>query len=591
MYVVATAGHVDHGKSTLVRALTEMEPDRWAEERRRGMTIDLGFAWAGLPSGRTIAFVDVPGHARFVANMLAGVGPVPAVMMVVAADGGWAQQSEEHLAALDALGVRHGLLVVTRSDLADPAPALAQAAERIAATSLGQVAAVAVSGATGAGLPELRAALDRLVAALPAPDPAADVRLWVDRVFTIRGSGTVVTGTLGGGTLTTGDALTVAPRGLPVRVRGLQTLGQQVQQAEPVARVAVNLRGVEPDALHRGDALVTPGRWPLPEEFDARLTGDPAGEVPAELVLHIGSAAVPVRVRPLDIDTARIRLASPLPLRPGDRALLRDPGAHRIAAGITVLDVSPPPLRRRGAAAARATQLTGVTGRPDPAGEVHRRGLVRRSDLAAAGVLPANAAAPTGTVAASGWLLDPERWAELGNRLYALVIAHARDRPLDAGLAPAAVAHELALPDPALLDALVVADRRITADRGRLRPAGTAAQLPPGVETLRRRLADAPFTAPEAAQLLELRLTSPVLGAAVRAGLLDRLADGVYLRPEAADLAVERLRALPQPFTTSEARSALGTSRRVALPLLESLDARGRTVRVDNAHRRVRDVP
>ena len=167
MQVIATAGHVDHGKSALVRALTGMEPDRWAEERRRGLTIDLGFAWMTLPDGQRLAFVDVPGHERFVPNMLAGVGPVPAVLVVVAADGGWMPQSAEHLAAIDAVGIRHGLLVVTRCDLADPGPATRQAADQIAATSLGRVEAVAVSAVTGAGLPELRAALVRLMASLP----------------------------------------------------------------------------------------------------------------------------------------------------------------------------------------------------------------------------------------------------------------------------------------------------------------------------------------------------------------------------------------------------------------------------------------
>src|ERR1700733_12464266 len=151
MYVVATAGHVDHGKSTLVRALTGMEPDRWAEERRRGMTIDLGYAWTTLPSGQQIAFVDVPGHERFTTNMLAGVGPVPAVLLVIAADEGWAAQTEEHVSALDALGVTHGLVAVTRSDLADPAAATDQARDRLAATTLAGIPAVSVSGSTGAG--------------------------------------------------------------------------------------------------------------------------------------------------------------------------------------------------------------------------------------------------------------------------------------------------------------------------------------------------------------------------------------------------------------------------------------------------------
>src|SRR5246127_3330623 len=176
MYVVATAGHVDHGKSMLVRALTGMEPDRWEAERRRGMTIDLGYAWTALPSGDELAFVDVPGHERFITNMLAGVGPVPAVMFVVAADEGWMPQSAEHLAAIDALGVRHGVLAVTRADLADPGPALRQGARAVAGTRPCGVEAVAVSAVTGEGLPELMAALDRLAARLPEPDPRAGVR-------------------------------------------------------------------------------------------------------------------------------------------------------------------------------------------------------------------------------------------------------------------------------------------------------------------------------------------------------------------------------------------------------------------------------
>ncbi|MBC7679435.1 MAG: 50S ribosome-binding GTPase, partial [Pseudorhodobacter sp.] len=191
MRVVATAGHVDHGKSTLVRALTGTEPDRWAEERRRGMTIDLGYAWTSLPSGEVLAFVDVPGHQRFIGNMLAGLGPAPAVLFVVAADEGWRRQSSEHLAAIDALGLTAGLLAVTRSDLADPGPAVRESLAELATSSLGRVPHVVVSGVTGAGLPSLRTALDVLVGALPAPGATAPVRLWVDRAFTVKGAGTV----------------------------------------------------------------------------------------------------------------------------------------------------------------------------------------------------------------------------------------------------------------------------------------------------------------------------------------------------------------------------------------------------------------
>src|SRR5580693_7216748 len=229
MHVVVTAGHVDHGKSALIRALTGMEPDRWAEERRRGMTIDLGFAWLTLPSGSQMAFVDVPGHERFVTNMLAGAGPVPAVLFVVAADEGWMPQSAEHLAALHALGISRGLLVVTKSDLADPAPAMAQAAAQIARSSLGQVPAVAVSSVTGAGMTELAAALDELAVSITDPDPGAPVRIWIDRAFSVSGSGTVVTGTLPAGTVHRDDEMVITPSMRPVRIRDLQSLGEPAQ--------------------------------------------------------------------------------------------------------------------------------------------------------------------------------------------------------------------------------------------------------------------------------------------------------------------------------------------------------------------------
>ncbi|MET8087483.1 selenocysteine-specific translation elongation factor [Micromonospora sp. NPDC005237] len=575
MFVVATAGHVDHGKSTLVRALTGMEPDRWAEERRRGMTIDLGFAWTTLPSGATIAFVDVPGHERFVPNMLAGVGPVPAALLVVAADEGWMPQSAEHLAALDALGVGYGLLVVTRADLADPAPAAERARAEIGASSLGAVETVAVSGLTGAGLPELRAALERLTARLPAPTVDAPVRLWVDRSFTVRGSGTVVTGTLGAGRLRVGDELELAGADELVRVRGLHSLGEARPQAAAVARVAVNLRGTPRDRLGRGDALLTPGRFHHTDVIDVRLTGDPAADLPATLTLHVGSAAVPVRVRPLGADTVRLRLARPLPLLVGDRALLRDPGRHHVAGGVRVLDVAPPPLSRRGAAAARATVLADLDGRPDLAGELRRRRLVRVGTLRRMGV-PVQA-----TPVAGDWLADPAHWQRLGEQLTEEVGRYAREHPLEPGMPVDALRQHLALPDRALVEALIRPPLRVHGGR-----IGTAAvdTLPEpvarAVQRVRAEYADRPFRAPEADRLVDLGLGPREIGAAVRAGALLRLADTVVLLPDALDAAVTVLAGLPQPFTLSAARQALDTTRRVAVPLLELLDRRGVTRRL-----------
>ncbi|MCZ7437459.1 selenocysteine-specific translation elongation factor [Micromonospora sp. WMMC241] len=582
MWVVATAGHVDHGKSTLVRALTGMEPDRWAEERRRGMTIDLGFAWTTLPSGGTLAFVDVPGHERFVPNMLAGVGPVPAALVVVGADEGWMPQSAEHLAALDALGVSYGLLAVTRADLADPAPAMTRARQEIAGTSLGEVEAVAVSAVTGAGLPELRTALDRLVARLPDPARDAPVRLWVDRAFTVRGSGTVVTGTLGGGRLRVGDELELAATGEPVRVRGLHSLGVARAEVDAVARVAVNLRGVSRDRIGRGDALLRPGRFGRTDLLDVRLTGDPAADLPATLMLHVGSAAVPARVRPLGPDTVRLRLARPLPLLIGDRALLRDPGRHHVAGGVTVLDVDPPPLRRRGAAAARAGVLAGLDGRPDLAGELRRRRLVRAGQLTRMGV------PPTASPVAGDWLADPEHWRDLGRRLAEEVAHYAGEHPLAAGVPVDVLRHRLGLPDRALVTALLRPPLRL---RDGLVTAASAGTLPEpvarAVARVRAEYGDRPFQAPETHHLAGLGLGPREIGAAVRAGALLKLAENVVLLPGAPDDAARVLAGLPQPFTLSAARQALGTTRRVAVPLLELLDRRGVTRRLPDDAREV----
>jgi selenocysteine-specific elongation factor len=594
VHVIATAGHVDHGKSTLLRALTGMEPDRWEVERRRGMTIDLGFVWTTLPSGVTVAFVDVPGHERFVPTMLAGVGPVPAVLFVVAADEGWMPQSQEHLEALDALDVRHGLLAVTRSDLRDPEPARAQALEHLAATSLGssgRIPAVCVCATTGAGLEELSTALSELVAGLPAPDAQADVRLWVDRVFTIHGAGTVVTGTLYGGTLHVGEELQVGPGGRRVRVRGLQSLGRSVESIPAVARVALNLRGVPREALRRGDALLTPGAWLATSTLDVRLSHGPATELPRQLMLHLGTAAVATRIRPLSEDTARLTLAHGLPLRIGDRALLRDPGTRRIPTGLTVLDVAPPQLRRRGAAAVRATELSTMTGTPDGAAELRRRGVVRRAELIAMG-----AGEPAGAPQAGGWLLDPALLAQRATQLAEAVTAHATKNPLQPGL-PLETARRLTgMPDTRLVELLLRPQLgpQLTLTDGRVHLAQQTTTIPDAVRCaiteIRAGLAQRPFAAPEAHRLAELGLGNKELAAAVRAGELIKIADGIYLAPGANDEAITRLRDLPSPFTLSQARQALNTTRRVAVPLMELLARRGITRQLPNGTHELRSA-
>ena len=668
MHVVATAGHVDHGKSALVRALTGMEPDRWEEEQRRGMTLDLGFAWTALPSGAQLAFVDVPGHERFVSTMLAGVGATPAVMFVVAADGGWMPQSAEHLAAIDALGVRTGILAVTRADLADPGPALREAADKISATSLGrdgQLESVAVSSVTGQGIPDLLAALDRLAARLPTPHRQDSVRLWLDRVFAVKGSGTVVTGTLQAGTIRDGDELTLTPAMRPVRIRNVQSLGAPATQVAGVARVALNLRGVSASELSRGMALVQPGCWTMTNVVDVRLTvpAGPAGPVgpagpgtpkrlPPRLTLHIGAARAVTGVRLLGASIARLTLDHPLPLHVGDRVLLRDPGAAadritgRPVIGATVLDVIPPRLRGTGAAAAAARELESWPEPPRAEDLLRRHRLIRSAAMSAMGLrdLPP----PVGR----DWLADPAHWRQQRQLLAAAVSAQATRDPLALGLPVDAARAELGLPDRGLVEALAAwpegpgPAETVHLSGGYLRPGQAPGGAPPGdvgasgtsctpqagvgasqaeptetgraqagptetghaqaggalpaaaglpapvaaaVQALLADLADAPFSAPDSDRLRALGLDARAAAAAERVGLLRRLPGNVILAADAGTRAARILAELPQPFTASEARQALHSSRRVVIPLLEWLDREGVTRRLPDDRRTMRE--
>jgi selenocysteine-specific elongation factor len=593
--VVATAGHVDHGKSTLVRALTGMEPDRWEEERRRGLTMDLGFAWTRLPSGRAVAFVDVPGHQRFLGNTLAGLGPAPVVCFVVAADEGWQAQSSDHRDAIAALGIRYGLLVITRADRAPDrvGEALAQARAELAETGLHDAPAVITSAVDGTGLDDLRAALDDVLAQLPAPAATARLRLWVDRSFTIKGAGTVVTGTLAASTLARGDRLQLLGSGpaRPVVVRGLQSRGEPYPALGPVARVALNLRGVSADDVRRGDALVTPDAWPTTRGLDVRrTTGVPLTEAPGRLTVHVGTAAVPARLRPFDDDHARLTLDRRLPLVLGDRLVLRHPGSRRVLGGVQVLDADPPALRRRGDSARRAEALAGMDPGGDVLVEVTRRGAVEERHLRRLGFLAGERSeTPVGVRVFDGWWVHAPTYDAWQQRLCAaLRELHVRD-PLAAGLSRGAAGDLLALPDEALLDALV-RDAGLEQDGGHIRLPGTRDDLGPAeaaVAELEGRLRATPFRAPEADDLAALRLGARELAAAERTGRVLRLRDGVVLLPTAPALAMRELVRLEQPFTTSAARQALDTTRRVAIPLLEHLDARGWTRRLDAGHRQV----
>lgn len=353
MYVIGTAGHIDHGKSTLIQALTKMNPDRLHEERARGMTIDLGFAWLTLPSGIEAGIVDVPGHHRFIENMLAGVGGIRLTLFVIALDDGWMPQTEEHLEILDLLGVERGIVVLTKRDLVDDEwfeLVKEDVAERLQGTFLADAPFVAVSSTSGEGLETLIQTVDRMLTDLPPAPDYGRPRLWVDRVFSIKGAGTVVTGTLEGGSLTLETTVEIVPQGKRARVRGLQTHARTVQQAVPGTRVAVNLAGVETDELARGCALVG-GLSEEPSLYvnvDLHLLPSAPHELTdlTTLKLYVGSAALTCRLRLLEDEVARpgervlaqLWLERPAALRFGDRFVLRDGTYQKTVGGGRIVD-------------------------------------------------------------------------------------------------------------------------------------------------------------------------------------------------------------------------------------------------------------
>jgi len=421
-----------------------------------------------------------------------------------------------------------------------------------------------------------------MVRRLPTPQTDAAVRLWVDRRFHVVGAGTVVTGTLPAGRIGVGDELSHGATTL--RVRGIESLGQPADAVHGVARVALRLGGGVPDDLRRGSALVTPGQWHLTAVVDIRVNG--TTPVPERPLLHIGAVAASARYRPLGDGLGRLSLDRPLPLHVGDRVVLRDPGSRTLW-GAVVLDPAPPPLGRRGAARRRAASLAGSTGVPDLADELRRRGAARISELRRIGVPVDDERVASAGLRFRDWLLDKREVPRLERELSALVVERRRSTPLDAALPLAVAAKALGLPAPELVALLVRPPLEVVEGHVVDVHATLPGHLLEALRRLGEDLAAAPFAAPDADRLAELGLGRSAQAAAEKAGLLLRLGDGVVLLPGAAQAAAEALADLPQPFTTSQARVRLGTSRRVVLPLLALLDARRLTRRLPDDRREV----
>ncbi|MFA9432875.1 selenocysteine-specific translation elongation factor [Egicoccus sp. AB-alg2] len=598
-----TAGHVDHGKSTLVRALTGMEPDRLEEERRRGLTIELGYAWTDLADagGGRVAFVDVPGHERLVRTMLAGAGTAPAVLFVVAADDGWSAQSSEHRDVLDLLDVPAVAVAVTKCDTVPEArvqEVVDDLAARLADTALAGAPVVCTDARSGRGLGDLRRVLAAGVAALPAPASGGRPRLWVDRSFAPTGVGTVVTGTLTGGALTTGDELTLLPADRRVRARGLQALGAPVETAVAGMRVALDLAGVAHTEVQRGDALVAAGPWRTTTLVDVWVRALPGHRIDraGAWTLHAGTAAVGCRVLPLDgavegpsSGAVRLLLQAELPLVAGDRVVLREAGRRATVGGGVVAD--PLPGRRPRGTRAR-TELVQALQTVVAAATAERRlvallevpGAAHRpvGDALAAVGAPADAPLPAGVV-------------RVGDRLVAKGRAEDWARGLTASLGPGtheratvvATAVRAGAPTEvaeALVEALTRGGRLVRAGGGLAlaeHASAASAAVSGRAGALLADLAADPF-APEHLDVLAARygVDHRLLTALVNRGEIVRTGDVAFART-AVRRGVARLATLEDevgPFTAAQAKTAWATTRRYAIPLLEHLDAAGITV-------------
>ncbi|MDQ2651599.1 MAG: selenocysteine-specific translation elongation factor, partial [Chloroflexota bacterium] len=359
-FVIGTAGHVDHGKSTLVRALTGIDPDRLAEEKARAMTIDLGFAWLTLPNGQQISLVDVPGHERFIKNMLAGVGGIDAALLVVAADEGPMPQTLEHLAILNLLEVTTGVVALTKSDTVDNdwvGYVAEEVRDVLSGSTLQDAPIIPVSAVTGEGLPELLHTLEGVLASVASPPSLGAPRLPIDRVFTVAGFGAVVTGTLSGGPLRVGDDVQLYPQDRVLRVRGLQSHQESVIAAQPGSRVAVNLAGISAQEMTRGQVLAAPGLMVPTQRIDARLqllaSAPVALKQNAEVDLFTGTTEIPVRVTLLDRDIlepgqtgwVQFRLGASIAVLKRDRFIVRRASPSETIGGGEIID--PHPRRHR----------------------------------------------------------------------------------------------------------------------------------------------------------------------------------------------------------------------------------------------------
>jgi selenocysteine-specific elongation factor len=602
-YVVGTAGHIDHGKSTLVQALTGIDPDRLAEERRRGMTIDLGFAHLSLPSGRLVGIVDVPGHARFIRNMLAGVHGLDAVLLVVAADEGVMPQTREHLEIVNLLEIPHGLVALTKSDLIEAdwlELVAAEVGKMLLGTSIAGAEILPVSAVTGQGLEDLKLGLDSLLDTTPAREDKGRPRLPVDRAFTISGFGTVVTGTLVDGRLSSGDSLELRPSARRVRVRGLQQHGREVEVAEPGGRVAVNLTGVQKHEVQRGEVLARPGSLVSSRRVDAsvRVARDSPTTLRhgAHLTIHTGAAEASCRaivlggnqIGPGQRGWLQLYLDWPLAVAAGDRYVLRQPSPSATLAGGRLIDVAPQRHHRLDGRVVESLERRA-------AGEVLQEELrkyphgITEDGLRQAARAEEIDASALDVYKAGRWLFHPLAWQKLVERVNEGLGAHHRAYPLRAGMPRQELMSRLHL-QPAIWGPVVdeLAQQGVLEERsGEL--ALPSHQAPVGVSDgaaakLLEVLGAHPFAPPPLVEAMrQAGASAEVARALARHGELVQVSGDFAFTRVAYQAVMGLVRELVEQngsVTVASLRDRMGASRRPALALLEYLDAQRITRRI-----------
>ncbi len=594
VYVIGTAGHVDHGKSALIRALTGIDPDRLEEEKRRGLTIDLGFAWLKLPSGREVGIVDVPGHSRFIKNMLAGAGAINVTLFVVAANEGWKPQSQEHLDILDLLEVKTAIGVVTKIDTvgSEQVDEIKRAvAAKFALTTLRSAPMIGVSSQTREGIAELTELIDEVLGRTPAPVDEGRPRLWIDRVFTMKGSGTVVTGTLVGGWLAIEDEVEVLPGGQRARIRGLQSHNRKIDRLGPGNRAAVNLVGLSPEDLERGDVLARPGTRLITNQFLASLRMLPGASDPTErgaFKVYSGSAEREAAVRFVPgsepVNFALISLSEPAALEFGDRFVLRESGRRQTLGGGRVLEVRPSNANPKDPALVRSAELRAAAkDRIDYLRVVvGEEGHLRRQDAALrTGVLPESSA--QGFVQLANFIWEREAFENTVRAIIVLVREHQTVYPLEDGMSLAALRAWMPIDAEAFDEVIqeMIARKLITGASAIKTPDFRPDVQTPEALRLIEEIGMGGASPPTASDLVQHH-DPALLRALVRSGQLVEAGAGIIYPAEWIDdlrrRVADRL-AEVGPFSVAEFRDMVGTTRKYAIPLLEYLDQTGFTRR------------